>query len=302
MSFLRCNKPGCGNTFIEGTPEFEDGFCTCGASLVEVIEEQTSETSINDIINGDSMTPRFEHEVKLEAIPEVAPTEQPQVESLPVEEVITPQQPLVEVDETITFSELTSQNNKEAVEEVISEHTESDKEAIEENNVVYALEDEDDAENDDSPLYLIGKNNEIVYKQDKAYKNVYDCLVKQGYFGDPYGDYNGDRIVLILNGRELRTYPLECDETLVGREHDEVKPEIDYTDIDEERYISRRHALIYRQQNEYFIRNESNKNSVHVNKEVLQKKEFRCLQDGDKIVLSRKYGLVFKKKSESEHI
>lgn len=276
MKILRCSKPGCGNTYCEGTPEFEDGFCSCGAALVEVTED-TAIKSVDEIINGESTTPRFEYEVYEEKYSE---NEQEEVEVLDDSETL--------------FGNFEDKEEQEvAVQNEIRNET---------TPVELALDNKEEVEDDGFPKYLVGKKNEIVFKQDKSYQAVYEDLVEQGYFGDPHSNYEGDRIQLILDGRVLRTYPLEYDEMLIGREHDGVIPEIDYTNIDGERFISRRHALIYRQQNEYFIRNLSTKNSLHVNKEVVLEKEFRCLQDGDKIVLSRKYGLVFKKKSESEHI
>lgn len=271
MKQLRCNKPGCGNTFGEGTPEFEDGFCSCGAALSEVTNEEVAVKSINEIINDEAPTPRFIDEleelkpIEIEELMKLSPEEEEFIQSVGVD---------VQVDEKQLLEEQWFEEQQD---------TSKKMETLEDPNL---------------PTYIIGKNNEVIYKQDEAYAAEFNNL-----FGDRLNsDYKGDRIEFILHGQVVRTYPLEYDEFLIGREHDGVVPDIDYTNFDENRYISRRHALVYRQQNEYFIRNLSTKNSVHVNKEVLKEKEFRCLQDGDRIVLSRKFGLVFKKKSESEHI
>ena len=306
MNLMRCSKPGCGNTYSSSTLEFEDGYCVCGAALVP-IEEVVQ--PIDQILEDDRETPRFENEVHAPVEPQ-APVEPPApnvtIENEEKEQAGPEIESPAEEDETPIEA-------APVIEEQAEGTVEGDIEAPAENSspieVPQAAGQEsgenpaplENTEDDDRPIYLIGKNNEIIFKQDAGFEAVFNDHMDKGFYGDPYADFDGDRVQVYLNGKVLRTYPLEYDEMLIGREHEGISPDIDYTSIDMNRFISRRHALIYRQQNEYFIRNLSKKNSVHVNKEVLQEKEFRCLQDGDRIVLSRKYGLVFKKRSESEN-
>lgn len=165
---------------------------------------------------------------------------------------------------------------------------------------------------DDDPII-----DEAVSYGEKSEENIYNSFIRysvdsegyihfpkeEGYRGealkinpvkcDEYENYKGDRIVIYHNKEKYRTIPLEYDETVIGRKGTSSSPDVDLTEIDAERRISRRHALIYRYQGEYYIRNISSKNSLHVNSQALLLDEQTKLEDGAKIVLSRFVGIKF---------
>lgn len=105
-------------------------------------------------------------------------------------------------------------------------------------------------------------------------------------------------LVYNTNGQLYKTVPLLNSELMIGRESNGEVPNIDYSEIDQTRFVSRRHAIIYRQQDKIFIRNLS-KNTLHVNKKLLLEQEEAQLVDNSMIILSGKYGLIFKKGLEN---
>lgn len=99
--------------------------------------------------------------------------------------------------------------------------------------------------------------------------------------------------LLIYKGREIETVvSLEYDETIIGRQSINSTPDIDMTDIDLDRNVSRQHAMIYKEENSFYLRKLSSNNALHVNTEPVMEEDVK-LNDGDMVVLSRKYGLQF---------
>lgn len=279
MKYKRCTKPGCGNTYNENSFEYEDGFCECGAILEEVQESTVTPIPIADLLDSPTETPRFDKDLveETEAYDEGNQKDEEENDtyeesSIPYDEDFSDEEEYIEDSEDIKEVE---------TKEIVEEETAA---AIPTN----------------LPKYVITHNNQIIFQNDENFMEVYKQLNQVPKVEDPDKDYKGDRIEMYLDNKVYRTYRLESDEFVIGRESIGEVPELDYSEIDVNRFISRRHALIYRQQNEFYIRNLSTKNSVHVNKEALSEKQFRKLEDGDKIVLSQKYGLIFKKASECE--
>lgn len=99
--------------------------------------------------------------------------------------------------------------------------------------------------------------------------------------------------ILIYKGREIvAVVNLEYDETIIGRQSINSIPDIDMTSIDEDRNVSRQHAMIYKEDGNFYLRKLSASNALHVNTEPVIDEDVK-LNDGDMIVLSRKYGLQF---------
>lgn len=99
--------------------------------------------------------------------------------------------------------------------------------------------------------------------------------------------------ILIYKGREIEAVVnLEYDETIIGRKSINSIPDIDMTEFDDDRNISRQHAMIYKEDGNFYLRKLSHSNALHVNTEPVIEDDVE-LQDGDMIVLSRKYGLQF---------
>ena len=93
--------------------------------------------------------------------------------------------------------------------------------------------------------------------------------------------------VIIYKGREIAAVVnLEYDETIIGRQSINSTPDI------EDRNVSRQHAMIYKEDGNFYLRKLSASNALHVNTEPVIDEDVK-LNDGDMIVLSRKYGLQF---------
>lgn len=103
----------------------------------------------------------------------------------------------------------------------------------------------------------------------------------------------GPRIVIYDGDYVLDVIPIIYEETLIGRKSIDITPEIDLSSIDEERYISRKHALVYKHNDNFYIKRISQKNSLHVNSEAIIDGEVK-LEDQDMIILSRKFALKFR--------
>ena len=100
--------------------------------------------------------------------------------------------------------------------------------------------------------------------------------------------------VNIYSGVTLKSvFKLEYDETSIGRRSVAETPDIDLSMYDRKNITSRKHALIYKLKDNYYVRNESSKNSLHVNKKSIKKGEDYMLSSGDLIILSRAYVLEF---------
>ena len=162
--------------------------------------------------------------------------------------------------------------------------------------------EEEEAEAIDGPPYLILDDGTLVFPEDEEYAAVLQEMKEkeERLQVDPYEDYEGNRVVAFVDGEVFRTFPLEYDENIIGRESKGNRPDIDLTDIDPDRKISRRHALIYRYNQQYYIRNLSSKNSLYVNRELIPQNEEVLLEDGSTIVLSGEYGLIFYAASEAD--
>ena len=100
-------------------------------------------------------------------------------------------------------------------------------------------------------------------------------------------------VTAFCNGEELHNMPIIFDEMEVGRESKGKPADIDLTEFDPDQRISRRHLLLFRQNNQYFVRNLSKKNSVHVGNQPLRFEEEHQLADGDLIILSGFLGIEF---------
>lgn len=105
---------------------------------------------------------------------------------------------------------------------------------------------------------------------------------------------SGAKYLDIYNKGDIyKTYCIKYDETVIGRSCIDSIPDIDLNNIDPNKNISRRHALIYRIRNQYYIKNLSSKNSLHVNNEPVPYNNSVKLEDESEIVLSNFIGIVF---------
>lgn len=90
------------------------------------------------------------------------------------------------------------------------------------------------------------------------------------------------KLILATTGNE---YPINKDVVLLGRESvaDSIFPEVDLTSVDPEGYISRRHAQIQKQDNDYTIMDLNSMNGTFVNNKILLKDEIYTLANDDEI-------------------
>lgn len=90
------------------------------------------------------------------------------------------------------------------------------------------------------------------------------------------------KLLLTATGNE---YPIKKDVVLLGRESvaDSIFPEVDLTSVDPEGYISRRHAQIQRQGDDYTIMDLESMNGTFVNNKILLKDETYTLANDDEI-------------------
>lgn len=98
-----------------------------------------------------------------------------------------------------------------------------------------------------------------------------------------------------LSGQIQGSYMLEKHSSLIGR-MDPVSgifPEIDLSPLDTESKVSRRHARVWRQTDQFFVEDLSSINGTHVNEELLVPKQPVRLKDGDVLRVGH-IQLVFK--------
>lgn len=108
--------------------------------------------------------------------------------------------------------------------------------------------------------------------------------------------YEGrDRLKICINGRVYKCECIMFDEYTVGRNSTTFCPDIDLSKIDFENRISRKHLMIYRDEDQFYVRNLSSKNTVHVNETLLRENESMVINDKDKIILSNFIECEFEK-------
>ena len=105
-----------------------------------------------------------------------------------------------------------------------------------------------------------------------------------------------DKLVVYLSNQIYKEIPLEYDETIIGRLSSKFEPDVDLSEIDVDRNISRKHLMIYRKGGNLYARNLSTKNSVHVQNKPLMTGQDKKLNDDDIIILSRYLVIRFKAK------
>lgn len=138
-------------------------------------------------------------------------------------------------------------------------------------------------------LEELEKQTQVLYTIDnRGYIHFADVIDKE--------ELNEDKLVIYLGGEIYKEIPIEYDETIIGRYSINSEPDVDLSEIDSEGYTSRRHLMIYKEQNKYFARNLSTKNSVHIETEALVPGVDKELHDNDLIILSKYIVMEFKLK------
>ncbi len=106
------------------------------------------------------------------------------------------------------------------------------------------------------------------------------------------------RLVLIVAGRAGKEFSLSKAEMLIGR-WDAARgifPDVDLDDADQETKVSRRHARIFSQDNQFWLEDLGSLNGTVVNRQHrLQRGQPYLLKDGDEIIVGKtflKFSLV----------
>lgn len=146
-----------------------------------------------------------------------------------------------------------------------------------------------------SKLINLTENTEVkpsIIKEDKSpkLKNIL-TIDKYGYMhfidNEEENRYKGkDRLKICINGIVCKSEHIHFDEYTLGRNSTTFCPDIDLSKFDYENRISRKHLMIYRKEDTYFVRNLSSKNTVHVNGELLGENDSKEIENNDTITLS----------------
>jgi hypothetical protein len=102
------------------------------------------------------------------------------------------------------------------------------------------------------------------------------------------------RLVIYQSKQPVYTHPIATDETLLGR-FDPVSgsyPELDLTPYDADARVSRKHAYIYRQNNEFFLYPVSNA-GTQLNQTLVDMGAKAKLANGDVIILASALAMKF---------
>lgn len=143
-----------------------------------------------------------------------------------------------------------------------------------------SLDNEEVSEEDDDDGEIVEFNEEENINEDNI---------------DPYEGIKGNNLILYKDNEIFKVYELKYDEIIIGRNSSEFTPDIDLQVVDRENITSRKHLLIYKEEDNYYLRNLSKKCSVHIKKyneddpRAVPFNESVIIEDGDFIVLSGKF-------------
>lgn len=101
------------------------------------------------------------------------------------------------------------------------------------------------------------------------------------------------KIILYLDNIIHSVFNLKYDEMIIGRSAKGSNPDVDLASIDTDKIVSRKHAVIYKRNNDYYIGNLTDQNYLDVNGEAVIKSKDRKLNNGDLILLSKRYKLKY---------
>lgn len=252
-----CPRPQCEKEYLEGEGFEELTVCKlCGAPLEEVFVEDY------DIEDNDELEENVDCKTDDVICEEDAVYEEDSYDGLTESED--------NFEEKNCFVDITLVDHNIEKEVIIaSEDTESDENSLDNEEV------SGDAEN-----AIIDEFNEE--------ENVDSDDV------DPYENIKGNNLILYKDNEILKVYELKYDETIIGRNSSEFTPDIDLQEVDKENATSRKHLLVYKEDDNYYLRNLSKKCSVHIKRyddepRVVPFNESVIIEDGDFIVLSGKF-------------
>lgn len=108
-------------------------------------------------------------------------------------------------------------------------------------------------------------------------------------FEDEIEKINPPKIQIFKDKTLFVEYPFYYDEITIGRSN--YKLDIDLNDLDDEKRISRNQLVITREDEKYYIRNTSKKNSLIIDGKILNPTERKELKKDSKIIINKKIGI-----------
>lgn len=104
---------------------------------------------------------------------------------------------------------------------------------------------------------------------------------------------NMPKMIIYKDNLLYKIVPIKRNNAIVGRRSKITTPNIDLTDLDEEKLLSKRHIQIFKEAGEFYVKNVSENGKVTVENELVEVDDMKKIEPGDKIVLSDKYVLEF---------
>lgn len=260
-----CPRPQCGKEYLDAESYNELSVCNlCGAPLEEVLVEDYN------LDNDDTVEEVIENEADDVTLDECMPSEEDSYdESVDSEETFETTNCFVDIEEVNTCIKDESIISTEDTEVNLDVSEDTEENEAEEELGSIELDEEE--------------NSDEVEKADVVEDE------------DPYNDIKGNNLILYKDNEIFKVFELKYDETIVGRNSSEFTPDIDLQEVDSENAISRKHLLVYKEDDNYYIRNLSKKCSVHIKRynesepRVILFNESVIIGDGDFIVLSGKF-------------
>jgi len=109
---------------------------------------------------------------------------------------------------------------------------------------------------------------------------IYGDRLKLLVFGSPY--------ILTATGTKI---PIDRDYTSIGRSTPGARVDIDLTDLDENKAVSRQHAAVEFHNDSYYLKDTNSSNGVWVNNLKLAPMQPRKLKNGDVMVFGGSHGV-----------
>ena len=252
-----CEKPHCENIYRAKDPWFKSKWCECGGKLLKKTERQDEALDVNKLDINKLLDLNTD------------------LEETVIEEVFEENNLKMETEDIYKEDDL-NVNKKELYKDYP----------------------------DDTSISTVNKNDflEEKYGQEKINRSTEKkvALDSKGNIifidNKEVQDIKEDKLVVYLSNQIYKEIPLEYDEIIIGRLSSSFEPDVDLSEIDIDRNISRKHLMIYRKNGNLYARNLSTKNSVHVQNQPLMTGEDKKLNDDDIIILSRYLVIRFKSK------
>lgn len=183
---------------------------------------------------------------------------------------------MIDSDFTEKINKLENQHNKELKNEENLKKSKLSSRELERGNIENIEEEED---------IVVEFKEEGIFEIDE-FGYIYFNIIKEE-------NIECSKIILYLDNIIHSVFNLKYDEMTIGRSAKGSNPDIDLASIDTDKIVSRKHAVLYKRNNDYYIGNLTDQNYLDVNGEAVLKSKDRKLNNGDLILLSKRYKLKY---------